>query len=128
MNKDNHDNETQTHGICVEQLENSLSYISNENSFLYVELDSSNKTIESLKRDLEIKKDELKTISEQNLNLNSKVEILMGTIEEAEKNDAATFKRIENLCEEKNKFKYDFIEVSRERDEAAEQIIVLKNK
>lgn len=78
------------------------------------------KIIVNLKHDLEIKKDELKTIPKQNLNLNSKIEILMETIEEAKKNSAASFKKVKNVCDEKNKFKYDYIEASRERDETAE--------
>lgn len=128
MNKDKRDTDTQTQGIPLEQLENSLKNVSTENTLLHSELDSSKLTIENLKRDLGLKNDELKTTSAQNLSLCSKVETLIKTIEDIENDNIEKKKKIENLFEVKNKFKYDFITISRERDEAVEEIIELKNK
>jgi len=102
--------------------------VSTENTLLHSELDSSKLTIENLKCDLGLKNDELKTTSAQNLSLCSKVETLIKTIEDIENDNVEKKKKIENLFEVKNKFKYDFITISRERDEAVEEIIELKNK
>lgn len=128
MNKDKRDTDTQTQGIPLEQLENSLKNVSTENILLRSELDSSKLTIENLKSDLGLKNDELKTTSAQNLSLSSKVETLIKTVEDIENDNVEKKKKIENLFEVKNKFKYDFITISRERDEAAEEIIELKYK
>lgn len=131
LNKNHHNTETQTQGIRVEDLENNLKNVSIENITLHSELNSSSTTIADLKRDLGIKNNELKTMSMQNLTLNLKVESLMKTIENVEKDNLEKTKKIENLFDEKNKlnmFKYDIITVSKEKDEAEEQIIELKNK
>jgi len=60
--------------------------------------------------------------------LNSKIEILSNTVDGLKKTDSEKTIRIENLFKERNKFKNDFIDVSRERDLFQEEIIVLKNK
>jgi len=60
--------------------------------------------------------------------LNSKIEILSNTVDSLKKTDSEKTTRIENLFKERNKYKNDFIEVSRERDLFQEEIIVLKNK
>lgn len=60
--------------------------------------------------------------------LNSKIEILSNTVDSLKKTDSEKTTRIENLFKERNKYKNDFIEVTRERDLFQEEIIVLKNK
>lgn len=128
LNKDKRSTETQTYGIPLEQLESSLKNVSTEKTLLRSELESSKVIIENLKRDLELKDNELKTVSAQNLSLCSKVETLVKTVEDAENDNLEKTKKIEKLFEVKNQFKYDFITISKERDEAADEIIVLQNK
>jgi len=60
--------------------------------------------------------------------LNSKIEILSNSVDSLKKTDSEKTTRIENLFKERNKYKNDFIEVSREKDLFQEDIIVLKNK
>jgi len=64
----------------------------------------------------------------QDSTLNSKIQILSDTVDGLKKTDSEKTTRIENLFKERNKYKNDFIEVSRERDLFQEEIIVLKNK
>lgn len=93
-----------------------------------LELDTSKKTIINLNRNIEEKNNEIETISAQNSTLNSKIDSFVKTVKDAEKTDLEKTTRIENLCEEKNKYKYEYIEISRERDEFAEESFELQNK
>lgn len=142
LNKEKHDKDTQTHGIKVEELENKVEELENkikelENSLknvlreklsLYSKLEQTNLTITKLKQDIDVKNEKFKTISVQNVRLNTKINSLVKSVEDAEKINMAKCKRIENLCEEKNKFKQEYIDVSRERDEVTEETFELKNQ
>lgn len=97
-------------------------------TLLNLELDTSKKTIINLNRNIEEKNNEIESISAQNSTLNSKIDSFVKTVKDAEKNDLEKTKRIENLCEEKNKYKYEYIEILRERDEFAEESLELQNK
>lgn len=102
--------------------------MSSKTTLLNLELDETKNTIINLNKDIEVKNNEIKTICAQKSALSLKVDSLIKTVKDAEKNDLEKSKRIENLCEEKNKYKYEYIEISRERDEIAEESIELKNK
>lgn len=128
LNKEKHDKDIQTHGIKVEELENSLKNVSNEKSSLCLKLELANVNITKLKHELDVKNNEFKTISVQNFTLNKKIEDLVKTVKEVEKLNITKSERIENLCVKKNKFKHELIDVSRERDETAEELFELKNK
>lgn len=128
LNKEKQDIDTQTHGIKVEELENSLKNVTSEKSSLCLKLELANVNKTKLKRELDVKNNELKAMSEQNSALNKKIETLMKTVKEAEKLDKTKSERIENLCVKKNKFKHELIDVSRERDEVTEELFELKDK
>lgn len=128
LNKEKHDKDTQTHGIKVEELENSLKNVTSEKSSLCLKLELENVNKTKLKHELDVKNNELKAMSMQNFTLNKKLETLLKTVKEVEKLNKTKSERIENLCVQKNKFKHELIDVSRERDEATEELFELKNK
>lgn len=66
-----------------------------------------------------------KTLSAQNSELNTQI---ISLVKEAKANDSIKIGQIEQLRKERNKFKFDLNEASRERDEAAEKAIILTNK
>ncbi|KAE9528845.1 hypothetical protein AGLY_012420 [Aphis glycines] len=128
LNKDKDDKEIQTFGISFEQLETnikqleiSLKNMTSEKSLLNLEL-------KNTKCDLGVKNEELLAMSEQNSALKSELQILNKKIDDLEKTDLEKTSRIENLFNERNKLKNNFVEVSKERDLYQEEIIVLKNK
>jgi len=135
LNKDKDDKEIQTCGISLEQLETSLKQL--ETSLEQSEISLKNLTSEksllnlelkNTKRDLDVKIEDLLAISEQNSTLNSKIEFLNKKVDDLEKTNSEKNMRIENLFNERNKLKNNFVEVSRERDSFQEEIIVLNNK
>ncbi|XP_026819167.1 structural maintenance of chromosomes protein 3 homolog [Rhopalosiphum maidis] len=128
LNKNKDDKEIQTCGISLEQLETSLEQseislknLTSEKSLLNLEL-------KNTKRDLDVKIEDLLAISEQNSTLNSKIEFLNKKVDDLEKINSEKTMRIENLFNERNKLKNNFVEVSRERDLFQEEIIGLNNK
>lgn len=128
LNKDKDDKEIQTFGISFEQLETnikqleiSLKNMTSEKSLLNLEL-------KKTKFDLGVKNEDLLAMSEQNSTLKSELQILNKKIDGLEKTDLEKTSRIENLFNERNKLKNNFVEVSKERDLYQEEIIVLKNK
>jgi len=128
LNKDKDDKEIQTFGISfeqletnIEQLEISLKNMTSEKSLLNLEL-------KKTKCDLGVKNEDLLAMSEQNSTLKSELQILNKKLDNLEKTDLEKTSRIENLFNERNKLKINFVEVSKERDLYQEEIIVLKNK
>lgn len=123
---------------------------------LNLELDDSKKAQTSIMLDLAKKNEELLTLAEQNsalqanievLNckidnfknteleksmeiekLQSHIEILNDKIDHFKNTELEKTRKIEKLFRERKKLKIDFAEISRLRDEAAEEIIVVKNK
>jgi chromosome segregation ATPase len=135
LNKDKDDKEIQTCGISLEQLETSLKQL--ETSLEQSEISLKNLTSEksllnlelkNTKRDLDVKIEDLLAISEQNSTLNSKIEFLNKKVDDLEKTNSEKTMRIENLFNERNKLKNNFVDVSRERDLFQEKLIVLNNK
>ncbi|KAL5236700.1 hypothetical protein ACI65C_004110 [Semiaphis heraclei] len=141
LNKVKHDKEIQTCGISMDQLENNLEHLKinlkqQENKLEQQDINLKNMTDEKrllnlelgLSLKLRVKNEELLTMATQASTLNSKIEILSNTVDSLKKTDSEKTTRIENLFKERNKYKNDFIEVTRERDLFQEEIIVLKNK
>lgn len=131
LNKEKHDIGAQTDGTRIETLEHNLKCMSVKNKSLQKELDLSNKTVMSLKHELETKEDKLKDAFANAASLSSKIDALVKTIGDKEKQNHEINVKMVNLYDENNRYKmykYDFIEASRERDEVAEEAIELRNK
>lgn len=128
LNKNTCSQETQTHGINIEELKKSLSDTSSENMILRLELNSSNQLSEVLQRDLSAKMDELTSLSAENSALNSKIEHLNETFEKTNTQNSKQIARIDSLQAAKNKFKQDFLEAQKERDDYYESWMEFKDK
>lgn len=100
LNKDKRSQETQTCGITVDELKKSLLEMSNENVIMRVELNSAN----------------------------SKIEHLNKTFEETKVQYSKLTTRIGSLQTEKNKFKQDFFESQKQRDDNYESWMEVKEK
>ncbi|XP_050426960.1 tropomyosin-like, partial [Adelges cooleyi] len=127
INVEKTDQEIQTEGVRVEKIERDLDNARGEISSMCSKLELTDDLVESLRRELKEKIRELEETKSAVTNLCSQIEYLKQTIDEANLNVSNRQKRIEDLCEEKNKLKAEFTEANKERNEATEELIVLKD-
>ncbi|VVC38002.1 Endonuclease/exonuclease/phosphatase [Cinara cedri] len=116
-NKQNKEAENMA-AIRIKELENNFKTVSNDKDALNLELDSSKKFITKLSREV----DEIsKTITAHDSELNTRIE----SLKEESKVKDSEFKQ---LYKATKKLNCDLSQALREKDEVAEETIILKNK
>lgn len=141
--------ETQTHGIRMEELENNLEQVSEQNRSLSGALKLSDLKIGKFKSEIELKNDKLESTENQLRSTKTQLKlteeqfkrkseelkttmernsVLLKINEDARKKNTANLEQIENLWKSRNEFEIGYLDASKERDDATEQVFDLKHK